>query len=51
VLLGLALWFAFPVVLLAGPVVHQSVPSPLAAVDAGDWLVKLLVVTVVGLKR
>ena len=52
VLLGLALWVAFPVVLLAGSVFHENVPWRLAAIHAGDWLVKLLVIAViVGLWR
>ncbi|GAB2677883.1 DUF1761 domain-containing protein [Thalassiella azotivora] len=44
-LLGTLLWVAFPVVLLAGAVVHEGVRPTLAAVHAGDWLVKLLVVS------
>ena len=52
VLLGLALWIAFPVVLLAGSVFHENVPWRLAAIHVGDWLVKLLVLAViVGLWR
>ncbi len=50
--LGLALWVAFPVVLLTGSVVHEKVPWQLAAIHAGDWLGKLLLVTlVVGARR
>jgi Protein of unknown function (DUF1761) len=50
--LGLALWIAFPVILLAGSVFHENVPWRLAAIHAGDWLVKLLVIAViVGLWR
>ncbi|MHA6785968.1 DUF1761 domain-containing protein [Pseudonocardia saturnea] len=48
--LALALWIAFPAVLLAGSVFHERVPVPLAAIHAGDWLIKLLLITgVVGL--
>jgi len=47
VLLGLALWLAFPVILLLGSVVHENVPWQLAALHAGDWLVKLLVVSLI----
>lgn len=47
VVLALALWVAFPAVLLAGSVFHERVPVALAAVHAGDWLLKLLVVTAV----
>ena len=44
--LGLGLWGAFPVVLLTGSVVHEKVPWQQAAIHAGDWLVKLLLVSV-----
>jgi hypothetical protein len=40
-----AVWIAFPVVLLLGSVVHEGVPPLLAAIHAGDWLVKLVVIT------
>jgi hypothetical protein len=42
--LGLALWGAFPVVLLTGSVVHEKVPWQQAAIHAGDWLAKLVLV-------
>ena len=52
VLLGLALWVGFPVILLLGSVVHERVPWRLAALHAGDWLVKLLLISlIVGLWR
>jgi hypothetical protein len=43
--LGLALlaWAGFPVVILAGSVLHERVPVRLAALHAGDWLVKIVV--------
>ena len=44
--LGLGLWGAFPVVLLTGSVVHEKVPWQQAAIHAGDWLVKLLLISV-----
>ena len=44
--LGLGLWGAFPVVLLTGSVVHERVPWQQAAIHAGDWLVKLLLISV-----
>lgn len=44
-LLGLAMWVGFPVVLWIGAMVHERVPSKLAAIHAGDWLVKLLAVS------
>jgi hypothetical protein len=42
--LGAGLWGAFPVVLLTGSVVHEHVPWQQAAIHAGDWLVKLLLI-------
>ena len=45
--LGLTLWGAFPVVLLTGSVVHEKVPWQQAAIHAGDWLVKLLLISAV----
>jgi len=46
-LLGLLLWIGFPAVILAGSVFHEKVPGQLAAFHAGDWLLKLLVVTAI----
>ena len=43
-LLGLALWIGFPLVLFTGAVIHESTPWSLAALHVGDWLVKLLAV-------
>lgn len=45
ILLGLALWVGFPVVILTGSVFHDKVPPKLAAIHAGDWLLKLLAIT------
>lgn len=51
-LLGVVLWVGFPVVLLSGSVFHENVPWKLAALHAGDWLVKLLVISaIIGLWR
>lgn len=47
VLLGLAAWVGFPVVLWSGSVFHEKVPWKLAAIHAGDWLVKLAVVGII----
>jgi hypothetical protein len=44
--LALALWVGFPVVLLVGSVTQENVPWQLAAIHAGDWLAKLLIVSV-----
>ena len=47
--LGLALlaWAGFPVVILAGSVLHERVPVRLAALHAADWLLKIAVVAVI----
>ena len=46
-LLGLVLWVGFPLVLWTGAIVHVRTPTALAAIHAGDWLAKLLVVGVI----
>lgn len=43
ILLALVLWIGFPGILLFGSVIHEKVPPKLAAIHAGDWLVKLLI--------
>ena len=49
---GLFLWVGFPVILLTGSVLWENVPWKVAAIHAGDWLVKLLVIpTIVSLWR
>jgi hypothetical protein len=45
--LGAGLWVTFPVVLLTGSVFHEKVPWQQAAIHAGDWLAKLLLVSAV----
>jgi Protein of unknown function (DUF1761) len=45
-LLGLALWVGFPLVLWIGAVFHENAPAKLAVIHAGDWLVKLLAISV-----
>lgn len=45
--LGTALWIGFPLMLWAGAILHERVPWKLAAIHAGDWLIKLAVVTVI----
>ena len=47
ILLGLALWVGFPVVLLTGSVLWDKVPVKLAAIHGGDWFVKLLVIATI----
>jgi hypothetical protein len=46
-LLGLVLWIGFPAVILAGSVFHEKVPWRLAAIHAGDWLLKLSAVAAI----
>ena len=43
-LLGLALWVGFPLVLWIGAIVHETEPVRLAVIHGGDWLVKLLAI-------
>lgn len=45
--LGVWLWVGFPVLLLSGSVMWQNVPVALALIHAGDWLLKILLMTVV----
>jgi hypothetical protein len=42
--IGLWLWVGFPVVLLTGSMLWQNVPWQLAAIHAGDWLIKLILI-------
>ncbi len=52
IVVALVGWVGFPVVLLSGSVLHERVPWRLAALHAGDWLLKLVVITlIVGLWR
>jgi hypothetical protein len=46
VALGFALWIGFPIVLWVGAVMWEKVPWRLAAIHAGDWLMKVLVITI-----
>ncbi len=46
-LLGIRLWLAFPFILLSGSVMWDKVPAKLAAIHAGDWLVKILLIAVI----
>jgi len=45
--LGIWLWIGFPVILLSGSVMWDNVPWKLAAIHAGDWLLKILLMTAV----
>ena len=42
-----ALVWVFPAAILLGSVVHEGVPLMLAAIHAGDWLVKLFLIAVI----
>ena len=44
--LGILVWI-FPASILLGSVVHENVPLALAAIHAGDWLAKLLLMPVI----
>jgi hypothetical protein len=44
--LGALVW-VFPAMILVGSVVHEDVPLILAAIHAGDWLVKLLLMALI----
>jgi len=46
-ILGVVLWIGFPIVLWTGAMVHEKTPWKLAAIHAGDWLVKLLIVALI----
>lgn len=41
------LWLAFPAVLLTGSILWERVPPITAAIHAGDWLIKLLLLAVI----
>lgn len=45
--IGFLLWLAFPAVLLVGSVSSDNVPIMLAAIHAGDWLIKLLIIVTI----
>lgn len=44
---GIFLWIGFPIILLTGSVLWDNVPWKVAAIHAGDWLVKLLVIPII----
>ena len=45
--LAVLLWIGFPFVLWTGAIMWENVPLELAAIHAGDWLLKLVLVTVI----
>jgi len=44
---GVLLWFGFPLILLTGSVLWDNVPWKVAAIHSGDWLVKLVVISII----
>ena len=46
-LLGLILFAGFPLVLWVGAVVHENTPVERAVIHGGDWLAKLIVLSVI----
>src|SRR2546427_2275549 len=44
---GLFLWIGFPVIILTGSVLWENTPVGVAAIHAGDWLLKLLVIPII----
>ncbi|MFF4416595.1 DUF1761 domain-containing protein [Streptosporangium sp. NPDC001559] len=47
VVLGLVLWVGFPAVLLTGSMMWERTPAVTAALHAGDWLIKILVISAI----
>jgi Protein of unknown function (DUF1761) len=45
--LAVLLWLAFPAVLLTGSVLWERVPPVTAAIHAGDWMIKLLLIAII----
>ena len=45
--LGVWLWIGFPFMILAGSVMWDNRPWKLAAIHAGDWLMKILLMAVI----
>jgi hypothetical protein len=45
--LALIMWAGFPLVLLTGSVIWEKVHPATAAMHAGDWLIKLLLIAVI----
>ena len=44
---ALFLWLGLPVILLIGSVLWDNVPVKVATIHAGDWLVKLLAISLI----
>lgn len=41
------LWIGFPVMLLSGSVMWENIAPELALIHAGDWLMKIIIMTMV----
>ena len=46
-LLGLVTWVGFPAIILSGSIMWDHVSWRLAAIHAGDWLLKLLIIAAI----
>lgn len=44
---GFVLWIGFPLMLWVGAILHEGTPWRMAALHGGDWLLKLVVITVI----
>ena len=44
---GLSVWIGFPVIVLTGSVLWENTSWKVAAIHAGDWLVKMLVIPLI----
>ncbi|MET3806655.1 hypothetical protein ABIB25_003675 [Nakamurella sp. UYEF19] len=47
IVLALIIWVGFPLVLLTGSVIWEKVHPATAAMHAGDWLLKLVLIAVI----
>lgn len=45
--MGLFFWFGFPLIILTGSVLWENVKWQVAAIHAGDWLVKMVVISII----
>lgn len=45
--LGVLMWIGFPAMILVGAVLWENEPLPLAAIHAGDWLIKMMIMAVI----
>ncbi|MEP7178795.1 MAG: DUF1761 domain-containing protein [Pseudonocardiales bacterium] len=47
IVLALIIWVGFPLVLLTGSVIWEKVHPATAAMHAGDWVLKLLLIAII----